>query len=213
MSEITIERIRQEFIAYTTQNNKTPESIFKLSQQMGCSEQDIYQHCASCNSIKKLIAKDFFNTAIERLHNDESSKNLGAREKLLSVLFMWIEELTKVRSFIFIAYGTCLLSTTHSLVKDNKAEFFKFFSTIWEQAKTENEIHENPISKRIAPYLFLKHACSIVYFWLKDTSPSFQKTDILIEKSTHFLFEFFRGGVSNGAVDLSKFFLKETFVK
>ena len=46
-------------------------------------------------------------------------------------------------------------------------------------------------------------------FWMNDTSPSFEKTDIFIEKSLHASFEIMNTTPIKSFIDLGKFILKE----
>jgi len=49
----------------------------------------------------------------------------------------------------------------------------------------------------------------IMKFWMNDTSPSFEKTDVLIEKTMHAGFEVLNTKPINTFVDLGKFLWKE----
>ena len=47
--------------------------------------------------------------------------------------------------------------------------------------------------------------CSILLYWLKDTSPDFEKTDVFIEKSLKLSFDLAESNVMESVVDLGKF--------
>ena len=49
----------------------------------------------------------------------------------------------------------------------------------------------------------------IMKFWLDDTSPSFEKTDIFIEKSVHAGFDLIDIKPLKSVLDLGKFLFKE----
>jgi ubiquinone biosynthesis protein COQ9 len=54
---------------------------------------------------------------------------------------------------------------------------------------------------------------SAIEFWKKDTSPSFEKTDIFIEKTIDTGFELMDNEPLRKVVDLGKFLFKEKFKK
>ncbi|MDG2073765.1 MAG: TetR/AcrR family transcriptional regulator, partial [Polaribacter sp.] len=49
----------------------------------------------------------------------------------------------------------------------------------------------------------------IIKFWMDDTSSSFEKTDIFIEKSVHASFDIINTTPVKSFIDLGKFLLKE----
>ena len=48
-----------------------------------------------------------------------------------------------------------------------------------------------------------------IKFWMEDSSPGFEKTDILIEKSINTVFEVFNNTPLEQVFDLGKFLFKE----
>jgi len=48
-------------------------------------------------------------------------------------------------------------------------------------------------------------------FWLEDSSPSFEKTDIFIEKSVNTTFDILDIAPLKSVIDLGKFLFKEKF--
>ena len=55
------------------------------------------------------------------------------------------------------------------------------------------------------------HLISIIEFWKKDQSPSFEKTDLYIEKTIDTGFEFINNEPLKKVMDLGKFLWKEKF--
>jgi len=60
---------------------------------------------------------------------------------------------------------------------------------------------------------FWLHLVSAIEFWKRDTSPSFEKTDIFIEKTIDTGFELMDNEPLRKVVDLGKFLFKEKFRK
>lgn len=57
------------------------------------------------------------------------------------------------------------------------------------------------------------HLVSAIEFWKKDTSPSFEKTDVYIEKTIDTGFELMDNEPLRKVLDLGKFLFKENFKK
>ena len=58
---------------------------------------------------------------------------------------------------------------------------------------------------KTAPLLFL------LKFWMDDSSPSFEKTDMAIEKSVQTVFELFDNTPLDSVIDFGKFLWNEKF--
>jgi hypothetical protein len=52
----------------------------------------------------------------------------------------------------------------------------------------------------------------ILKYWMEDSSPSFEKTDLVIEKSVRVIFDVFETAPLASVVDFGKFLWKETMV-
>ena len=57
--------------------------------------------------------------------------------------------------------------------------------------------------------LYWGHFMATLKFWIEDTSPNFEKTDIFIEKSVDTSFELFEIKPLKKLIDLGKFLFKE----
>ncbi len=97
-----------------------------------------------------------------------------------------------------------------------KSEHQKFIKTldfndleILEKAKDSIK-NFNEKSREEALWL---HFLSIIEFWKKDESPSFEKTDLFIEKTIDTGFEFLNNEPLKKIIDLGKFLWKEKFQK
>ncbi len=140
---------------------------------------------------------------------------MSAKERLLNLYFIFFENLTMNRSLVLMILGKKNLSTVQKL-HELKSEHQKFIKTldfndleILEKAKDSIK-NFNEKSREEALWL---HFLSIIEFWQKDESPSFEKTDLFIEKTIDTGFEFLNNEPLKKIIDLGKFLWKEKFQK
>jgi hypothetical protein len=83
---------------------------------------------------------------------------------------------------------------------------FKDFSTeiILEGKETEQIADRAFISDRYEDALWLE-TLFIFQYWLKDTSPSFEKTDVAVEKSVNLAFDLMGKSAVDSLLDFAKF--------
>ena len=140
---------------------------------------------------------------------------MSTKERLLNLYFIFFENLTMNRSLVLMILGKKNLSTLQKL-HELKSEHQKFIKTldfndleILEKAKDSIK-NFNEKSREEALWL---HFLSSVEFWQKDESPSFEKTDLFIEKTIDTGFEFLNNEPLKKIIDLGKFLWKEKFQK
>ena len=106
----------------------------------------------------------------------------------------------------FIDEGEILETLEYAKANKNNRELI---NEILEKAKDSIK-NFNEKSREEALWL---HFLSIVEFWQKDESPSFEKTDLFIEKTIDTGFEFLNNEPLKKIIDLGKFLWKEKFQK
>ena len=74
--------------------------------------------------------------------------------------------------------------------------------------KLDNEKIKSLQNKLVAEGAWIQFL-SIIGFWLKDTSPNFEKTDIYIEKSVKAAFDMVYNVPVESIIDFGKFIWKE----
>ena len=65
------------------------------------------------------------------------------------------------------------------------------------------------VGEKLSTEVLWMHFIAIFHFWLNDTSPSFEKTDMAIEKSVRIVFDVFDNTPIDSIVDFGKFLWKE----
>ena len=212
---INSEKILSDYGNYLLTHGERPKNIFVFAKENHFDEKEFYQFFSSFEHLEKEILKHFFQKSLELSLEIEGYEDMSAKERLLNLYFIFFENLTMNRSLVLMILGKKNLSTLQKL-HELKSEHQKFIKTldfndleILEKAKDSiKNFNEN--SREEALWL---HFLSSVEFWQKDESPSFEKTDLFIEKTIDTGFEFLNNEPLKKIIDLGKFLWKEKFQK
>jgi len=201
------EAIVEAFVKHVLENGKEPVSVYKFSQGLGMKEEEFYTYFTSFNSIKAAVWELIFTDTLQHMQGQEVYQEYSAKEKLLAFYFTLVEELKKYRSYLLSLYEN------HKTFKQHVPEEMKGFKKLFKayaaevvlEGKEAEEIAERPlISDRYEDALWLE-TLFILQFWIKDTSPSFEKTDVAIEKSVNLAFDLMGKSALDSFLDLAKF--------
>ena len=212
---INSEKILSDYGNYLLTHGERPKNIFVFAKENHFDEKEFYQFFSSFEHLEKEILKHFFQKSLELSLEIEGYEDMSAKERLLNLYFIFFENLTMNRSLVLMILGKKNLSTLQKL-HELKSEHQKFIKTldfndleILEKAKDSIK-NFNEKSREEALWL---HFLTIIEFWQKDESPSFEKTDLFIEKTIDTGFEFLNNEPLKKIIDLGKFLWKEKFQK
>ena len=212
---INSEKILSDYGNYLLTHGERPKNIFVFAKENHFDEKEFYQFFSSFEHLEKEILKHFFQKSLELSLEIEGYEDMSANERLLNLYFIFFENLTMNRSLVLMILEKKNLSTLQKL-HELKSEHQKFIKTldfndleILEKAKDSIK-NFNEKSREEALWL---HFLSIFEFWQKDESPSFEKTDLFIEKTIDTGFEFLNNEPLKKIIDLGKFLWKEKFQK
>jgi hypothetical protein len=212
---INSEKILSDYGNYLLTHGERPKNIFVFAKENHFDEKEFYQFFSSFEHLEKEILKHFFQKSLELSLEIEGYEDMSAKERLLNLYFIFFENLTMNRSLVLMILEKKNLSTLQKL-HELKSEHQKFIKTldfndleILEKAKDSIK-NFNEKSREEALWL---HFLSIIEFWQKDESPSFEKTDLFIEKTIDTGFEFLNNEPLKKIIDLGKFLWKEKFQK
>ncbi len=208
--EITKQDIVGFYIDYFLENNKQPESVYKFAKNYGFEEPLFYATFSSFEQIEKTYFSSLFEQTISLLDKSEDFAGYDARTKLLSFYFTYFEMLTANRSFTL-----ALLQQDKNKLKNlaKLSEFRKHFINFYNELEIEKidlkqeklvEIQEKSMSEMAWFQLLIT-----LKFWMDDTSLSFEKTDIFIEKSVNTSFDLMDIAPLKSLIDFGKFMWKE----
>ena len=210
---INKEKLLSLYGDYTLSNGEKPKNIYLFAKENDFEEENFYQYFSGFEQIEKEILNHFFSKSLELCEQTENWNEMTSKEKLLNLHFTFFENLTMNRSLVLMILGETKKKEWIILqeLRKNFLEFTKQLTfenlEILEKAK-ESIKNFNEKTREEALWL---HFISIIEFWKKDQSPSFEKTDLYIEKTIDTGFEFINNEPLKKVMDLGKFLWKEKF--
>ncbi|SFC11385.1 DNA-binding transcriptional regulator, AcrR family [Flagellimonas taeanensis] len=198
------------FMDYILEQDQEPSSVYKFCKTYNLDESSFYDHFGSFGAIKSSIFSTFLDHTLELLQKDETYANSNARNQLLSFYYTFFEILTANRSYVVLV----LRNKKQAL--DNLKTLYKlregFTGYVDSLGIKTLDIDQEQIKKFQRKAISESAWAQLLFtlkFWLDDNSPSFEKTDILIEKSVNSSFDVLEATPLQSLVDLGKFIFKE----
>ena len=208
--EINKEGILSLYIDYFLEHNKQPQSVYLFAKHAGFEEGLFYKHYASFNQIEQNFFTSLFENTLNLLHKSDEFTSYDARTQLLSFYFTFFEMLTANRSFTIalLKEDKNKLKSLSKLTELRK-HFKKFFDTLEiEKIDLKQEKLIEFQEKTMSEMAWLQFLFTLK-FWLDDTSLSFEKTDIFIEKSVNTSFDLMDIAPLKSLIDFGKFMWQE----
>lgn len=198
------------YMDYVLEHNHTPKNIFLFCKENAIDEADFYSFFGSFEGVKQTIWEKFFENAIATIDLDEGYSSYTDKNKLLTLFFTLFEILTLNRSYVMFA----LKENKEGLknLKDLKKfrnQFKDFINTSVNSGATENIGKLDKITKPVYSEGAWIQFLFILKFWMEDTSKSFEKTDIIIEKSVNTVVDLLNTKPLESLIDLGKFLWSE----
>ena len=201
--------------AYSTQvleHEKEPKSVYLFCKKNKIKETDFYKSFASLEDIKESIFSKFFDNAYMLISKEKGFDAQVPKEKLLSFYFTFFEVLLLNRSYVlFILSNSGEKMQKLSSLRRLRNSFKQFASGLIEQGNTSKQ----SILTKHPELIFSEGAwlqlLFLLKFWMEDSSPSFEKTDMAIEKSVQTVFELFDNTPLDSVIDFGKFLWNEKF--
>ncbi len=200
------------FMDYVVENNSKPISVDEFVTYCDIDEKSFYLHFKSLKKIEKKIFKELFQSSLNILSDNSDFLQFDNRNKILSLYFTLFESMALNREYIVIVLSGCENKLKAlSKLAGMKKSYYSFLDqldldSILLKLESIESFQKKALKKSAWIQLLL-----IIEFWLKDTSDSFEKTDILIEKSIATSFDLLDHSFLNSFLDLSKFLYKEKF--
>lgn len=207
---ITEQEVINAYMDYVLIHNEQPKSVYVFAKDNKMEEQKFYEFFTSFDALEQSIFKKFFDNAHSVLEKSEDYLNFDARNKLLSFYFTFFEILTANRSYVIYAlddHRNRLKSLrTLGQLKKRFTNYIEHLNINMLDLKQEqlNKIQDKGIKESAWLQLLMT-----IKFWMDDTSPSFEKTDVFIEKSVKASFDLMDITPLKSLIDLGKFLYKE----
>lgn len=209
-STITREKIVSMYMNYTLENNDKPKSVYNFTKLNNFSEAEFYNFFGTMESVEKEIFKMFLEKTVELLQKDQDYETYDMKSKMLSFYFTFFELLSANRSYVTMSLkqhhnelkNLMLLSSLRSSFKNYVA------GIISDEYRIKQEKFQNFQEKAIQETSWIQLLLTLK-FWLEDSSPAFEKTDLYIEKSIKATFELMNITPLDSLIDFGKFIFKE----
>jgi len=206
------DKIISYFMTDVLETNEEPKNIYTFCTKHNIDESQFYSFFGSFESLKETIWLKFFENAIAAMSKDSKIESYSNKEKLLTLYFTLFEILTLNRTFVlfYLKENKEGLKNLKSL-KQFRNHFKEYIVTIINSNETIVSSRINKVTEPVfsegawIQFLFL------LKFWIDDTSKSFEKTDILIEKSVNTVVDLLDTKQLENLFDLGKFLWKEKF--
>jgi len=206
------QKIFEYYTNYVLEHEKEPTSVYRFCKNLKIKESEFYKHFASLEHLKGQIFSEFFNNAISLIQKEKGYVSKSSQEKLISFYYTFFEVLLLNRSYVLFALGGGKSPMDKMAILKPLRLTFKQFATVLIQdgnALKQSKISQHPEA------VFSEGAwiqlMFLLKFWMEDSSPSFEKTDMAIEKSVRTVFDLFDSTPFDSIIDFGKFLWKEKF--
>lgn len=200
------------YMDYVLEHNQNPKTVFAFAKMNNFEEAKFYEHFSSFESVEKGIFEAFYTHSVKALEKSEDYKIFDARNKLLSFYYTFFENLTANRSYVkhvLDKYKNDLKGL--KILSGLKKHFTHYISELGIQMLDIKQEQLEKIQDRALKESAWLQLLLTMKFWLEDTSASFEKTDIFIEKSVNTTFDVLDVAPVKSVLDLGKFLFKEKF--
>jgi len=208
--KITPADIISNYMEYVLDHDKKPKSVYSFAKTKKFEEAAFYEHFGNFEALEQSIFKAFFDNTIAVLEKSDDYESFDARNKLLSFYYTFFEILTANRSYIVFAfeYKKDNLKKLRSLLTLKQC-FINYINNLEiTLLNVKQETIEKVQEKTLKESAWLQLLITMK-FWLDDTSASFEKTDIFIEKAVNTSFDLIDVKPLKSVIDLGKFLFKE----
>ena len=207
---LTQNKLVQFYMDYVLEHNHAPKSIYTFAKSNGFEEADFYQFFANFEVLESAIFSLFFTNTLETLESSKDYPTYDSRNQLLSFYFTFFENLTANRSYVVYALNESSNQLENlKKLKGLRSKFLNYIDQLdIEVLQIKNKQLEQ-IKDSVVQETYWIQLMLTLKFWLDDTSTSFEKTDIFIEKSINASFDLINISPLKSFVDFGKFLIKE----
>ncbi|WP_431158186.1 TetR family transcriptional regulator C-terminal domain-containing protein [Winogradskyella poriferorum] len=198
------------YMDYVLSHGEPPKTVYAFAKENNFEEQKFYEFFGSFDALEQSVFKIFFDNAHKVLEKSEEYLDFDPRNKLLSFYFTFFEILTANRSYVIHALeeNKNQLKTLKTLSK-LKQRFSNYIEHLNIQTIDFKQDQLEKLQNRGLKETAWLQLLITMKFWIDDTSPAFEKTDIFIEKSVKASFDLIDTTPLKSLIDLGKFLYKE----
>lgn len=198
------------YMDYVLEHGMRPNSVYAFAKHNNFEESKFYEFFGSFDAIEKSIFGAFFDNTLKALEKSEDYNSYDPRNKLLSFYYTFFENLTANRSYVIGALQKHKNNLkTYALLSELKTAFSKYITDLEIELIDINQVQLERIQNKGLQETAWLQLLLTIKFWMEDNSPSFEKTDIYIEKSLNTSFDVLNVIPIKSLIDFGKFIFKE----
>ncbi|MFV8379431.1 TetR family transcriptional regulator C-terminal domain-containing protein [Flavobacterium sp. LB3R33] len=207
---LTKDKIVSLYMNYVLDHSEKPKSVYHFAKMNDFTESEFYSFFGTIESIEKEIFKIFLEKTLELLNKNKEYEMYDMKSKMLSFYFTFFEILTANRSYVVLV----LKEHNNQLKKlmqlsELRISFKNYLlEIISDEFRTQQEKIQKFQEKAFQETSWIQLLLTLK-FWLDDSSPAFEKTDIYIEKSVKASIELMNIAPLDSLIDFGKFIFKE----
>jgi AcrR family transcriptional regulator len=204
--------IIEKYTDHCLMHGARPATVYKFAKDNGYEEADFYRFFASFEALEHQYFKEMFDYTLEMLHQSPAYPEYDGTQKLSAFHFTFFELATANRSFIMYLMGNGSNRLGNLLkLKEFRKAFTDYAASVLEKPfDIKNDRADKVQGSALKEAAWLQFL-SIFKFWMQDTSPGFEKTDVFIEKSVKASSDLVYNTPLQSLFDLGKFIWKEKF--
>jgi hypothetical protein len=204
------EDILAAYSEFITKHNKRPLNMATFAESLKISEVEIYEFYSDFSVMDAEIMNHFILNAID-LTKKSSDQGESNKEILLIFYYTLVEVLKANRSLILflLPVNQGALNGIKAL-SSSKRSFLDFIEENEFDTNAFQFLPDGSIKTNVIKTGAWVQFCSILMYWLKDTSPDFEKTDLFIEKSLKLSFDIVDSSVAESFIDFGKFMFSKS---
>lgn len=198
------------FMHFSLEHESVPKSVYKFCKELSLDETDFYAHFSSLEAVAESVWETFHHNAMATLQKSKEFEGFSNREKVLSYLFTFFENLTLNRSYVLFALqGAQKNLSDLKVLRGLRSGYKQFIESLIEEENQTKTLEVFKYNKRFFAEAGWAQLLFLLKFYIEDRSQGFEKTDVVIEKSVNTIFDVFDNTPLENAFDLGKFLFKE----
>lgn len=187
---------------YALENGELVASMKHLIQYKGKPYIEFRTHFEDLEALETMIIKNYFQSALHQLSEDENKHNLSGKEQQLAFLYLLIEAVEDDEIFLELILKAKSKNVAFML---NIQKSLKTLELEWSKLKGWRPDFIDKYDINPKQTIFVNHALSCIWFYLKDKSEDKQDTDAYIEKTTDLMFKVTDTSTLQSMLDFGKF--------
>ncbi|MDC3253009.1 TetR family transcriptional regulator C-terminal domain-containing protein [Crocinitomicaceae bacterium] len=204
------EDVLSAYSEFLTKHNKRPLNMADFAESLEINEVEIYEFYADFGSMEADIMNHFVINAMD-LTKKSNGQGENNKEMLLIFYYSLAEVLKANRSLVLfllpMKQGALNGIKTLSAAKRTFLDFLEEHDF---DTKALSFIPDGSMKTNVIKTGAWMQFCSILLYWLKDTSADFEKTDLFIEKSLKLSFDLVDSNVAESFIDFGKFMFSKS---